>query len=92
MTIVKCETFYERQAIAPVPALGRAASSRMSSTQMQSVGEKILSLPLGKDVKSFLINQGLDPAPGTPEQFGAYIKSEMTKWAKVVKESGAKAN
>ena len=28
----------------------------------------------------------------TPEKFGAYIKSEMTKWAKVVKDSGAKAN
>ena len=50
---------------------------------------KVLALP---DVKDFLFNQGLDPAPGTPEQFGAYIKSEMTKWAKVVKDSGAKAN
>ncbi|HUV65342.1 MAG TPA: site-specific tyrosine recombinase XerD [Sedimentisphaerales bacterium] len=29
-------------------------STEMPSTQMQSVGEKILSLPLGRDVKSFL--------------------------------------
>ena len=50
---------------------------------------KVLAMP---DVKNFLFNQGLDPAPGTPEKFGAYIKSEMTKWAKVVKASGAKAN
>jgi tripartite-type tricarboxylate transporter receptor subunit TctC len=35
--------------------------------------------------------KGLDPAPGTPEQFGAYIKSERTKWARVIKESGARA-
>ncbi len=49
---------------------------------------KVLAMP---DVKEFLFNQGLDPAAGTPEKFGAYIKSEMTKWAKVIKASGAKA-
>jgi tripartite-type tricarboxylate transporter receptor subunit TctC len=49
---------------------------------------KILAMP---DVKTALFNQGLDPAPGSPEQFGAYIKSERAKWARVIKESGAKA-
>jgi tripartite-type tricarboxylate transporter receptor subunit TctC len=42
------------------------------------------------DVKSILFRQGLDIAPSTPEAFGAYIKSETTKWAKVIKASGAK--
>ena len=50
---------------------------------------KILGMP---DIKNLLFNQGLDVAPGTPEQFAAYIKSERVKWAKVVKASGAKAN
>ena len=49
---------------------------------------KVLDIP---EVKTTLFNQGLDPAPGTPEQFGAYIRSERIKWAKVIKESGAKA-
>jgi tripartite-type tricarboxylate transporter receptor subunit TctC len=44
------------------------------------------------EIKQFLFNQGLDVAPGTPEEFGAYIKSERAKWAKVVKASGANAN
>jgi tripartite-type tricarboxylate transporter receptor subunit TctC len=48
-----------------------------------------LSLP---DIKEFLFKQGLDAAPGTPEEFGAYIKSEMTKWAKVIKAAGVKVN
>ena len=43
------------------------------------------------DVKSTLYGQGLDPAPGTPERFGAYIRSERIKWAKVIRDSGAKA-
>jgi tripartite-type tricarboxylate transporter receptor subunit TctC len=50
---------------------------------------KILNMP---EIKTFLFNQGLDVAPGTPEKFGAYIKAEKAKWAKVVKASGAKAN
>jgi len=48
---------------------------------------KVLNMP---DVKSFLFNQGLEAAPSTPEEFGAYIRSERAKWAKIVKASGAK--
>lgn len=47
----------------------------------------VLSLP---DVRDILFKQGLDAAPSTPEAFGAYIKSETSKWAKVIKASGAK--
>ena len=43
------------------------------------------------DVRERLLTQGMEPVSNTPEQFSAYIRSEMTKWAKVVKASGAKA-
>lgn len=42
----------------------------------------VLNLP---DIKDFLFKQGLDVAPSTPEAFAAYIRSEKTKWEKVVK-------
>jgi tripartite-type tricarboxylate transporter receptor subunit TctC len=32
----------------------------------------------------------MDPAPMTPEQFNALVKSEVSRWARVVKESGTK--
>ena len=35
---------------------------------------------------------GLDLAGGTPEEFGAHLKSELEKWAGVVKLTGARAN
>ena len=47
----------------------------------------VLSSP---DIKEALFKQGLDAAPESPEQFRAYMKSEMVKWAKVVKAAGIK--
>jgi tripartite-type tricarboxylate transporter receptor subunit TctC len=41
------------------------------------------------DVKQRLTELGSAEVHGTPEQFGAFIKSEIAKWAKVVKASGA---
>jgi tripartite-type tricarboxylate transporter receptor subunit TctC len=48
----------------------------------------ILHLP---DVVERLSAQGAEPVGSTPEEFAAYIKSETVKWAKVVRDSGAKA-
>ena len=49
---------------------------------------KVLNMP---NVKEQLFRSGLDASPSTQKEFGAYIKSEMAKWSKVVKASGAKA-
>lgn len=34
--------------------------------------------------------QGLEASPSSPQEFGAYLKSEVAKWGKVIKASGAK--
>ena len=41
-------------------------------------------------VKKSLGDLGVDLIGGTPEQFAAYIKSEIPKWTAIVKASGAK--
>ena len=44
---------------------------------------------LGKpDVREALLSEGGEITPGTPEEFAAFLKSEVVKWAKVVKQSG----
>jgi len=48
----------------------------------------ILHLP---EVVERLSCQGAEPVGSTPEEFAAYIRSETLKWAKVVRDSGAKA-
>jgi tripartite-type tricarboxylate transporter receptor subunit TctC len=35
---------------------------------------------------------GIEPIATTPEQFGAFLKSELARWHEVVKASGAKVN
>ena len=46
---------------------------------------KILKLP---DVRERFFAIGADPIGNRPEEFDALIKSEITKWAKVIKEAG----
>ena len=44
------------------------------------------------EMKAFFAQQGAEPAPDSPEQFAALIKSEIAKYAKIVKQSGAKVD
>lgn len=43
------------------------------------------------EVRKQLADQGYEPAGNTPEQFAEYIKTEIAKWAKVIKAAGLKA-
>ena len=38
-----------------------------------------------------MIDLGADPLGSTPEEFGAFVKSEYAKWGKAVTEAGIKA-
>jgi tripartite-type tricarboxylate transporter receptor subunit TctC len=50
---------------------------------------RALSLP---DVRQALALQGLDVRTSSSQEFGAYLKSEFDKWAKVIKAAGISAN
>ena len=40
------------------------------------------------DVRDRLAGDGAEPLTGTPEQFGAFIRAEITQWTKVIKDAG----
>jgi len=48
---------------------------------------KIIASP---DIQKILINSGAEPEGGTPEAFSAFLKADIAKWAKVIKDANLK--
>jgi tripartite-type tricarboxylate transporter receptor subunit TctC len=44
------------------------------------------------DLRSRLQNAGTTPAPSSPEQFGKYLREEIARWGKVIREKGIKGD
>jgi tripartite-type tricarboxylate transporter receptor subunit TctC len=40
-----------------------------------------------EDVRRRFLDQGVEPAGGSPAEFSDHIKAEIAKWAKVVKDA-----
>ena len=54
--------------------------------RLQSEISKIVKTP---EIRDRFLALGAEPAGSTPDQFAAFYRNEVLKWAKVVKESGA---
>jgi tripartite-type tricarboxylate transporter receptor subunit TctC len=50
---------------------------------------RVLNMP---DVRERLAAMGSTPVGGTPEQFGDYVKREIERWGRVIRESGIKVD
>ena len=68
--------------------LAPARTPRPIVTKLYGEIVKILGVAETRDK---LLLQGFEPVGGTPAEFGAYIKSEIEKWGKVVKAAGIRA-
>ena len=66
--------------------LAPAGTPRAIVDRVNTENRKALDSAL---VKEQFVGQGLEPASSTPREFGAYLRSEVAKWGKVVKASGA---
>jgi len=64
-----------------------AATPKPVVDRLQGEVKKILAMP---DIAAKLAEAGLDAVGSTPEELAAYQRAEIAKWAKVVKDSGAK--
>ena len=66
-----------------------AGTPRPIVDKMAAEVKRILEMP---ETVTKLTEIGAVPSPMTPDQFASFIASERTKWAEVVKASGATAN
>ena len=69
--------------------LAPAGTPRDIVTKINAETAKWLASP---DAKDKLASQGANAVGGAPEVFAKHIQTETTKWAKVVKDSGAKVD
>jgi tripartite-type tricarboxylate transporter receptor subunit TctC len=65
-----------------------AGTPRAIVMKLNSEITRALQLP---EIGARLAAEGSEPGATTPDEFAAYIRREIVKWAKVVKDSGAKA-
>ena len=77
------------EAVATFGLVATGGSPPAAIARLNAEVNKALNMP---EVRDKLVAQGLYPAPATQEQFGAHLAAEMTKYAKVIKESGIKVD
>jgi tripartite-type tricarboxylate transporter receptor subunit TctC len=67
--------------------LAPAGTSAAVVTRLHAAMTTALNSP---DLKQRLYNDGAEPALNAPEEFRAYIKAEIERWAPIIRASGAK--
>jgi len=65
--------------------LGPAGMQQPIVTRLNTELGRILRLP---DVQKNFATLGVDAATSTPEEFGAFIKTEIAKYSKLIEEIG----
>ena len=65
--------------------LGPAGMPANTTHTLNTAIRKVLST---SEMRAKLEKQGAEPLTSTPDEFGAYIKQEVVKWGKVVKQAG----
>lgn len=66
-----------------------AATPRNIVNRLNSDANKALQ---AREVRERLTGLGAEIVGGTPEQFGTFLRGEVTKWANVIKKAGIKAD
>ena len=67
---------------------GVAAPAGLSRTLVTKINQELITILSHTEARAALIKQGLVPVGNTPDEFGAYIKSELEKWTRVFREMG----
>jgi tripartite-type tricarboxylate transporter receptor subunit TctC len=67
--------------------IGPAGLPRPIVTRLHDEFVRVLNRP---DVRERIVADGSEPAGTTPEEFRLFMLADLAKWAKLVKESGAK--
>jgi tripartite-type tricarboxylate transporter receptor subunit TctC len=71
---------------------GIVGPAGMPQAAVAALSKATLAALQDPEVKKRMFNAGVEIRTSTPQEFSRYISAEISKWAKVVKASGAKAD
>jgi tripartite-type tricarboxylate transporter receptor subunit TctC len=69
---------------------GLIAPAALPQPLLDKIHDAVAKIVRTPEITARLVDLGAEPALSTPAEFAALMKAEIVKWAKVVKESGAK--
>ena len=70
--------------------VGMIGPANMPRNVLLRLNREIVDILNSAEVRDILLKVSMLPSPTTPEEFTAYIRSELKKWAPVVKRAGIK--
>jgi len=71
---------------------GLLASARTPRPRVNAINKEVVRILNLPDIRERMLTQGATPAPTTPEEFDAFIRSEVKRFAKVLIAAGARIN
>jgi tripartite-type tricarboxylate transporter receptor subunit TctC len=69
---------------------GMMAPAGTPAAIINRLNAEMLKILSTKEVVDYMTADGAEPAGSTPEKFGAYVRSEHAKWAKVIRAANIK--
>ena len=69
---------------------GMLAPAQTPAPVIERLNREINAALKAPDVVAFLKDNGIDPAPTTPAEFGRYIQAEQKKWTPIIRKSNIK--
>ena len=72
--------------------LGLLAPKATPSTVIDTLHRELLLVLASEEVKRYMANASIDVVGSSPAEFGAFFRAEKDRWAKIVRETGAKVD
>lgn len=69
---------------------GLVGPAVMPAQVLEKIHAAVSKIVRQPEVRDKLIGLGAEPSPSTPQEYAELMKSEIAKWARVVRDSGAK--
>ncbi|HTE15040.1 MAG TPA: tripartite tricarboxylate transporter substrate-binding protein [Burkholderiales bacterium] len=70
---------------------GMVAPAKLRVELVRRLNTALVEIIRAPAAREWFLKQGAEPAPGTPEEFTAFMKNEIAKWGKVIRAAGIKA-